>query len=195
MGTSMSCATLAAPPAGESAATRSVPVIAACFLTSCSKWSPLLEHGHPRCVLGWWCRISAAGRLPWPVLGDTRLLSSMRTTCPAAYLHAAVHAMLQPAVTQTLRACGTLAGLQRDLSVGLTAYLPSFLPKLWARPSAVVELAHDPWRHILYLRLQSGAIQVRSCLSATCLLANSLARLPWHSSCSFQKPCFDLYQL
>ena len=50
--------------------------------------------------------------------------------------------------------------VQRDVTAGLSVYLPSFLPKLWQRPSAVVELALDSWRHILYLRLQGGAIQV-----------------------------------
>lgn len=51
-------------------------------------------------------------------------------------------------------------------------YLPSFLPKLWQRPSAVAELTLDPWRHILYLRLQGGPIQVWLALAA--LLIRSL---------------------
>ena len=50
--------------------------------------------------------------------------------------------------------------VQRDLSAGLAVYLPSFLPKLWQRPSAVIALTLDPWRHILYVRMQGGLIQV-----------------------------------
>ena len=50
--------------------------------------------------------------------------------------------------------------MQRDLTAGLSQFLPSFVPRLWAKPSPVAELTLDSYRHILYLRLQSGAVQV-----------------------------------
>ena len=35
------------------------------------------------------------------------------------------------------------------------------MPRLWAKPSPVAGLTLDAYRHILYLRLQSGAVQAR----------------------------------
>lgn len=70
-------------------------------------------------------------------------------------------------------ACGSAAALpshvllvQRDLTAGLSQFLPSFVPRLWSKPSPVAELALDAYRHILYLRLQSGAVQVPHCSTA-----------------------------
>ena len=54
----------------------------------------------------------------------------------------------------------TTTCLQRDLTAGLSQFLPSFVPRLWTRPSPVAGITLDAWRHILYLRLQSGAVQV-----------------------------------
>lgn len=71
----------------------------------------------------------------------------------------------------------TVASKQVDHSSGFSAYLPSFLPALWQRPSPVLEIAIDERRHILYTRSQRSSIEVCdafdnphawSCLSAHC---------------------------
>ena len=66
---------------------------------------------------------------------------------------------------------------QRPHTAGLTAYLPSFLPALFPRPGALLQLAVDAERHILYARSQTSGIQVRC------------QRLPvWASICSSSRP-------
>ena len=53
---------------------------------------------------------------------------------------------------------------QRPHTAGLTAYLPSFLPALFPRPGALLQLVVDAERHILYARSQTSGIQVRGLL-------------------------------
>ena len=55
--------------------------------------------------------------------------------------------------------------MQKDHSIGITSYLPSFLPSLWQRPSPLVEVLIDAERQILYTRSQSSAIGVRPLFS------------------------------
>lgn len=51
---------------------------------------------------------------------------------------------------------------QRPHTAGLTAYLPSFLPALFPRPGALLQLVVDTERHILYARSQTSGIQVQA---------------------------------
>lgn len=50
--------------------------------------------------------------------------------------------------------------LQVDHSSGFSAYLPSFVPALWQKPSPILELAFDKERQILYTRSQKSSIEV-----------------------------------
>jgi len=50
-------------------------------------------------------------------------------------------------------------GAQKAHTAGLAAYLPSFLPALFPRPGALLQLLVDPERHILYARGQAAAVQ------------------------------------
>ena len=51
--------------------------------------------------------------------------------------------------------------MQVDHSSGFSAYLPSFLPALWQKPSPILEIALDSHRHILYTRSQRSSIEVK----------------------------------
>ncbi len=51
--------------------------------------------------------------------------------------------------------------MQKAHTAGLAAYLPSFLPALFPRPGALLQLLVDPERHILYARGQAAAVQAR----------------------------------
>jgi hypothetical protein len=53
--------------------------------------------------------------------------------------------------------------VQRDLTSSWAPYLPSlptYLSGLWPRPSAILEIAIDSERNILYTRSQNSSIQV-----------------------------------
>lgn len=63
-----------------------------------------------------------------------------------------------------------VATAQRPHTAGLTAYLPSFLPALFPRPGALLQLVVDAERHILYARSQTSGIQVRGLLGIQGLL-------------------------
>lgn len=55
-----------------------------------------------------------------------------------------------------------LSVLQRDLMASWAPYMPSlptYLTGLWPRPSAILEIAIDSERNILYTRSQNSSIQ------------------------------------
>ena len=54
-----------------------------------------------------------------------------------------------------------LIWLQRDLSRGVSAYLPGFVPRMWHKPSPILDIVIDNDRHILYTRSQNSSIQVQ----------------------------------